>query len=87
MKFDEFFKEPILFTNGHYVVSGEYTKEQAKQLFEKETGDIITMDNISKNKVRFGFPPDDIEQEPYERKAIWYSGACGKGSKDVWEYS
>ena len=89
MKYLEFFKEVQLFTNDSYILGGWYLKHIALEMFQKETGDItITENMIEENRVKFGYPPDFIEdREDFEGRAIWYSGANGKGSMTVWEYN
>ena len=66
------------------MLSGEYLKEEALAIFkEYECDDSLTIDQIKEDRVRFGLPPEDIE-DAETGEPIWYSGARGKGSKKVW---
>jgi len=83
MKFDEYFSEPKYFSDESYVVSGGYTREEAASLIGKEAGVEVAPGQLKENRVRFGFPPDDVEdREKYD--PVWYTGAAGRGSKLVW---
>ena len=82
-KFKEYFKEPQYFTHGVYVVDGELSATEAARLFSIETGDDITTDMITEERVRYGFAPENVEDMAGE--ACWYTGAGnGKGTKPVW---
>jgi|GEM_PF-2250922 len=80
-KFEEVFMEPVYFTEDMLVISGEYSIEQAAIEFGKYTGDEVSLDKITKDRVRFGFTPHDFD----EIGACWHLGAGdGKGTKPVW---
>jgi len=84
-KFDESFKEPWMFSNGHLMLSGKYTKDEALSIFKDYDGDEhLGLDDLKKDRVRFGFTPKDIEDFEDLDVSCWYSGASGKGSKEVW---
>lgn len=86
MKFEEYFKEVQLFTAGIYVVSGYLDKFVARTMIEKEYGRSIAHHKIKQDYVRFGFPPDYVEDCDPKEGAVWYTGATGKGKKPVWVF-
>lgn len=92
-KFKEFFKEWVMFDDGHtFVISAEdYTKEQALLELEK---DILTWpkyqavrafeSDLKEDRVQFKFGMDqdlDFMGHPMPK---WYLGSSGKRSKKVW---
>jgi len=86
-KFEDVFDEPVYFSDGTYVVSGEYSAEGAAIKFSDYTGEDIRPDMLNKDRVRFGFPPEGVEDRE-ELGSCWYTGArSGKGSKPVWVYN
>ncbi len=84
MKFAEYFNGPQYFSHGAYVISGEYSREDAALLFSAETGATVAPDELTADRVRFGFPPESVAGYDSFDGAIWYTGASGKGSKPVW---
>jgi len=83
-KFDEAFEEPFKFSHGHLLITGKISKEEALDAFKDYDDDQdIELDRIKSDRVRFGFPPEGIEDREY-LCACWYSGASGKGSQPVW---
>ena len=83
-KFDEYFKDVQFFTGGIYVVTGELTREEAAKAFNDSDEDLeVTADDVTPDRVRFGFPPETVEDRE-DLGACWYTGAYGKGSKAVW---
>jgi len=83
-KFEDTFNEPIGFSDGSYVISGHYSVDEAAKMFSEDLGDDIKPDALRKDVVRFGFPPEFVE-DGNELGACWYTGAKkGKGSKPVW---
>ena len=85
-KFNEYFKEVQLFSDGTLVISGEYSQKKAAKKFSIYTGEDISMNQLHVDVVRFGFPPSCIEDYDREDGSCWYTGASGKGSKLVWIY-
>jgi hypothetical protein len=86
MKFDDYFAEPQYFTHGSYVVSGEYSREDAARLIAEETGEDVAPEDLKEDRVRFGFPPEDVIDCDPADGPIWYTGAYGHGSKAVWTW-
>lgn len=85
MKFDEYFAEPRHFTNDTYVVSGEYSREDAATLMAEAADEPdVTPDDLREDRVRFGFPSEDVMDCYHADGPIWYTGAGGRGSKPVW---
>jgi hypothetical protein len=83
-KFEETFDEPVYFSDGSYVISGEYSAEDAASIFSDYMGEEIKPDMLGKDYVRFGFPPEYVEDRE-ELGSCWFTGARkGKGSKAVW---
>ena len=82
-KFDETFSEPMCMSNGTYVISGSFTREEAAKAFSDYVDEEVNPEALDKGRVRFGFPPDDVE-DGQDLGACWYTGASGKGSKVVW---
>ena len=83
-KFDEAFEEPFYFSHGHLMLSGKYTKSEALERFKDYDGDdSLVIEQVKADKVRFGYPPEYVE-DAEKGVSTWYSGASGKGSKDVW---
>ncbi len=84
MKFKEYFSEPQYFSDGTYVVSGEFSREEAAKLFADELGDEVLPEDLKEDRVRFGYPPEFVVDCDSLDGAIWYTGAAGIGSKPVW---
>ena len=83
-KFEETFDEPVSFSDNTLILSGVYTAEDAAMRFSDYTGEDIRPDQLSKERVRFGFPPESVE-DGNDLGACWYTGAGdGKGTKPVW---
>lgn len=89
-KFEEFFKEPQEFSNQTYVISGELSREEAalkiSMFLEREghSDEPLSPDNLIKDRVKFGFAPEHVVD--LQGELCWYSGANGRGSKEVWVY-
>lgn len=84
MTFEEYFSEPNYFSDGTYVIDGSYSAEYAAKAFSEEIGEEISPEALEKDLVRFGFPPEFVEERE-SLGACWYTGAKkGKGSKPVW---
>ena len=78
------FKEPVYFSDGSYVLSGEYSIEEAAVFFSEALGEEIKQSDIKKDFVRFGILPEDVDHRD-EVGRSWYTGAKdGRGSKAVW---
>lgn len=84
MIFKEFFKTPQGLTGGMYALDSKYTEKEALELFEKECGQVFKEWQLKKDRVRFGFPPEDVEDRDDFDGPIWYTGAEGKGSREIW---
>ena len=85
-KFDDYFSEPQYFSDCSYVVSGDLSAEIAAEMISEELGDVILAEALSKDRVRYGFAPENIED--MQGEACWYTGAGnGKGTKPVWVYT
>lgn len=82
-KFDEAFSEPMSCSNGAYLISGEYTREEAAKAFSDYIDEEVSPEALERDRVRFGFPPESVE-DGQDLGACWYTGASGKGSKEVW---
>lgn len=86
-KFSEYFSEPQRFTNGTYVINGEIDRAQAALEISAEIGEPVSPSELHAGRVRFGFPPEFVEDRDDFDGPIWYSGAGnGKGTKPVWIY-
>lgn len=86
-KFSEAFKEPWRFTDGSYVINGEMDRAQAAREISVEIGEVVTPEQLKLGRVRFGFPPENVESREDFDGPIWYTGAGnGKGTKPVWIY-
>lgn len=91
MKFDNFFEEVQYFSDGSYVITGYIPKEEALEAIKAEgfiDSEYITLNEIEKEYVMFGFPPETVEGYEEYDKPIWYTGANpkNKGAKAVWVY-
>ena len=84
-KFDDYFKDPVWFTNGCYVLSGKVDKVEAAEVFSHCLGEDVFEDDIESDRVRFQFPGEDIE-DAEKGVSLWCSGATGKGSLPVWVF-
>jgi len=85
-KFDDLFNAPVYFSNECTVISGKMSKEDAAEILGDYLGENITADDLEPDRVRFGFPPDNV-LEREDLGACWYSGAgSGKGTQPVWVY-
>ena len=83
-KFEETFNDVVSFSDNTYVVSGEYSANEAAEIIGNYIGEDIKPEQLSKARVRFGFPPDFVE-DGEDLGACWYTGAGdGKGTKPVW---
>lgn len=88
MKFEEFFGEPQHMSNGDYAIDGTMTREEAAV----EIGDYLSMtikpEQLKLDRVRFGFPGEDVENyEDFEGRPCWYGGAGnGTGTKPIWVF-
>mgnify|MGYP000511550447 CR=1 FL=1 len=86
-KFEEVFEEPVYFSNGAYILNGNYSPEEAAIRFSDYIDEDIKPHMLHRDVVRYGFPPENVE----DREAFcscWYTGAKGgRGSKQVWVYS
>lgn len=83
-KFEDSFNEPMSFSDNTLVLSGEFSIEDAADMFSNYTGEDIKPDQLSKDRVRFGFCPEFVEDRE-DLGACWYTGAgTGKGTKPVW---
>jgi len=86
-KFENIFDEPVSFSGKTYALSGEYSAEEAARIFSDYTGEYVRPNQLNKERVRFGFPPEDVEDRD-ELGSCWYTGAgSGKGTKPIWEYA
>jgi len=85
-KFDEDFDEPMYFTHGCYVITGKISREEAAKRFSDYDGEEVSPDELTSERVRFGFPPEFVEDRE-DLGACWYTGAGkGKGTQPVWVY-
>lgn len=83
-KFEEQFNEPMTFSDGTYVISGEYSRKDAAEYISEYFGEEISPESLAEERVRFGFPPDSVEDRE-GMGACWYTGAGNKkGTKPVW---
>ena len=83
-KFEEAFAEPFYFSDGTYVISGEYSIADAAMRFSNYMGEEIATSDLEEDSVRFGFPPDSVA-ESESLGACWHTGGSGgRGSKRVW---
>lgn len=87
MKFKEMFVDAVRFSDGSYVLDGTISKETAREMFEDAWGDEVSLSEIEEGRVRFGYPPEEIEDSEYLDKPCWYSGSSGKGSMAVWIFN
>ena len=86
-KFSEAFKEPWRFTDGSYVINGEMDRAQAALEISAEIGEVVDPLSLRAGRVRFGFPPEFVQDRADFDGPIWYTGAGnGKGTKPVWVY-
>lgn len=83
-KFDESFDEPMHFSNGVRVITGKISIEEAAKRFSDYDGEDVSPDDLTSERVRFGFPPEFVEGCE-DGGACWYTGAGkGKGTQPVW---
>ena len=82
-KFDRDFSEPMSMSNGQYCLTGGYTREEAAKAFSDYVDEEVSPEALERDRVRFGFPPDSVE-DGQDLGSCWYTGASGKGSKEVW---
>ena len=78
------FSEPFWFTNGSYMLSGSYTKDEALEIFAEGLGDDIDDEAMNRGWVRFGYPPENIEDREGLPKSCWFTCKQSKGAKEVW---
>lgn len=84
MKFEEAFNEPVTFSDGSIVIDGGIDKIIAVESFSHYFGVDIPQHIVTSNRVRFGFPPETVE-DMETGVSCWYSGAGeGKGTKPIW---
>jgi len=85
-KFEEMFSEPVDFSNGEMLLSGiNFSKQEAAEMFSEYFGEEVKQSSIGMDRVRFGFPPEHVEEREMLDSPCWYSGAGnGKGTKPVW---
>jgi hypothetical protein len=82
-KFDEFFAEVQFFSNGVYVLSYSYSKDEASKMFSEYMGKDFSPEYLGVESVRYGFAPEYVED--MAGVSCWYMGGKeGKGSKAVW---
>jgi len=87
-KFDDYFDEPLYFSDNTYVVTGKITAEEAAARFSGAVGEDITPSELHKDRVRFGFPPDCVEDRGSLDTPCWYSGAGdGNGTMPIWVFA
>lgn len=83
-KFEEQFSEPNTFTDGTYIISGEFSREDAAEYISEWFGEDIRPEALRAERVRFGYPPESVEDRE-GLGACWFTGAGnGKGTKPVW---
>ena len=86
-KFEEYFSEAQSFNNGTYVIDGSLDRVDAALKISLEIGEEVDPDNLERDRVRYGFAygfaPEYVE-DYQDLCACWYTGASGKGSKEVW---
>lgn len=81
-KFIEDFEEALYFSDGSIVTDGYIPKADAVARM-RELDDTIDSEDLEMERVRFGFPPADVEGAEMN-VPIWYTGARGRGTKLVW---
>lgn len=86
-KFEEYFSEAQSFNNDTYVIDGSLDRvDAALQISIKICEGVkVNPENLQRDRVRFGFAPEFVE-DYQDLGACWYTGATGKGSKEVWVY-
>jgi hypothetical protein len=84
-KFDEYFMKAQSFNNDTYVITGNLERVDAALQISLETCEEVNPNDLKRDRVRFGFAPQCVEDHE-DLGACWYSGASGKGSKEVWVY-
>jgi hypothetical protein len=82
-KFDDAFSEPMSMSNDSYVLSGSFTREEAAKCFSDYIDYHVRPEALEVDRVRFGFPPANVA-DGEDLGACWYTGAKGKGTKEVW---
>ncbi len=83
-KFEQYFNEPACFSNSTYVLNGAYSVTEAAAIFSEYFDDEVSPDMLSTDLVRYGYPPENVEDRE-ELGACWFSGARNiPGSKPVW---
>jgi hypothetical protein len=84
-KFSDYFSEPQHFTDGTWVIDGSFDRTQAALEISAAIGDEVEPESLELGLVRFGFPPEFVQDRDDFDGPIWYTGAKkGKGSKSVW---
>lgn len=85
-KFENYFGEPHLFTGGIYVIGGWLSRIEAAQAINDDYDTEIEPEQLERDRIRYGFAPSDVEDHD-EISPCWYTGASGKGSKEVWIFN
>ncbi|UCE67350.1 MAG: hypothetical protein JSU85_04865 [Candidatus Zixiibacteriota bacterium] len=86
-KYDEFLEEPQILTDNSVIFHGSLTGEECVKQAKSSLGIEIDPDNLVVDRIRYGFPPEDVEERDIFDGPCWYTGASGKGSKKVWRLS
>ena len=84
-KFDDQFCEPVSFSDSTYVVTGKISVEEAAASFSSCLGEGIKSNQLTADRVRFGFAPEFVEE--MQGEPCWYTGAGkGRGTMPVWVF-
>lgn len=84
-KFSKAFSEPFPFSDGTDVLDGEYSRDEAAEIFTECLGDYVSPSSLTRDRVRYGFPPEAVQDSEDFPNGCWYTGAgTGKGTKAVW---
>ena len=85
--FNRFFREPVPMGGYGYALSAELypTAEEAAAIFAADLKEDVPASALTRERVRFGFPPTDVECNRKDGPC-WWGSASGKGSKPIWWY-
>lgn len=88
-RFNDTFKEVIeFFPDRSLVVSRrEYTKNEAKKLYDKEIGADISLENIEQGWVKWRRTPSDLKDECLGDFCWLTCEESDRGAQPVWIYT
>ena len=82
--FQKFFSYAKILSDGSMAIDADHTKKQFINSIEYEHNLTCKEESIFIDYVKYGFPPDYVQNRDDFEGSCWYTGANGKCSKKIW---